>query len=174
MPRPSLPVRKTRRMPFARLHRCALPLVLTSLGLLMVPGARSQVQTSITTAKGRTTAPAVPHPPSWWTTNPLRLDSSGDLMVGRPHPTASPSRRPIIACDSRSRRLASSPAIASSMWSPPFVPGRAWWRLDGRRPTGLPFNGRACWFRQAPTAMAQAMARAPPPAPPMTTLRSTG
>ena len=28
-------------------------------------------------------APAVPHPLSWWTKNPLRLDASGDLMLGR-------------------------------------------------------------------------------------------
>ena len=36
----------------------------------------------VSTAKGITLDTPVPHPLSWWTNNPLRLDASGDLMIG--------------------------------------------------------------------------------------------
>jgi hypothetical protein len=39
-------------------------------------------QRQLETEKGETRDALVPHPLSWWTKNPLRLDTSGDLMLG--------------------------------------------------------------------------------------------
>jgi hypothetical protein len=44
----------------------------------------AQVQRIVSTAKGSTLDRPVPHPLSWWTQDPLRLDVSGDLMIGKP------------------------------------------------------------------------------------------
>jgi hypothetical protein len=41
-----------------------------------------QLQSKILTEKGETRTVPVSHPLEWWTRNPLRLDASGDLMVG--------------------------------------------------------------------------------------------
>lgn len=43
----------------------------------------AQVQRKVSTAKGDILDTPVPHPLSWWTRDPLRLDASGDLMIGR-------------------------------------------------------------------------------------------
>ena len=42
----------------------------------------AQLQRRVMTAKGSTVDTPVPHPLSWWTSDPLRLDASGDLMIG--------------------------------------------------------------------------------------------
>ncbi len=43
--------------------------------------SRAQVQRMLVTDKGETHDTPVPHPLTWWTHNPLRLDASGDLML---------------------------------------------------------------------------------------------
>jgi len=43
-----------------------------------------QLQSEILTEKGEMRTVPVSHPLEWWTRNPLRLDTSGDLMVGYP------------------------------------------------------------------------------------------
>lgn len=53
--------------------------------LIFVPAQLpAQVQRTISTAKGTSSDIPVPHPLSWWTRDPLRLDASGDLMIGKP------------------------------------------------------------------------------------------
>ena len=42
----------------------------------------AQVQTKIATAKGSSLETPVPHALTWWTHDPLRLDATGDLMIG--------------------------------------------------------------------------------------------
>ena len=42
----------------------------------------AQVQTKIATSKGDDVKTPVPHALIWWTRDPLRLDASGDLMIG--------------------------------------------------------------------------------------------
>lgn len=52
---------------------------------LCLPSYRAQAQTLQTeteTAKGESHEPAVAHPLSWWTQNRVRLNASGDLMIG--------------------------------------------------------------------------------------------
>jgi hypothetical protein len=44
----------------------------------------AQVQRKISTAKGDSLDAPAPHPLSWWTKDPLRLDASGDLLIGKP------------------------------------------------------------------------------------------
>ena len=42
----------------------------------------AQLQTKIATSKGDELKAPAPHALSWWTHDPLRLDASGDLMIG--------------------------------------------------------------------------------------------
>jgi hypothetical protein len=42
----------------------------------------AQVQTKVSTSKGSALESPVPHALAWWTHDPLRLDASGDLMIG--------------------------------------------------------------------------------------------
>jgi hypothetical protein len=65
-------------MPSARLIRLRVAVLLTIAPMLLSP----QVQRTVTTAKGSTHDTPLPHPLSWWTSDPLRLDASGDLMIG--------------------------------------------------------------------------------------------
>ena len=44
----------------------------------------AQVQRKVSTAKRDSLDTPVPHPLSWWTKDPLRLDASGDLLIGKP------------------------------------------------------------------------------------------
>jgi len=62
----------------AILHRFTTALLLTIAPALL----SAQVQRMVSTAKGITLDTPVPHPLSWWTRDPLRLDASGDLMIG--------------------------------------------------------------------------------------------
>lgn len=66
-------------MPAARLNRIAATVSLTIAATLLA----GQVQRKVMTAKGETVDIPVPHPLSWWTEDPLRLDASGDLMIGQ-------------------------------------------------------------------------------------------
>jgi len=65
-------------MPSASLIRFWVAALLTIAPALL----SAQVQRTVTTAKGSTVDTPVPHPLSWWTSDPLRLDASGDLMIG--------------------------------------------------------------------------------------------
>jgi len=61
-------------------------LVMTTLVTAAPALLCGQVQRQVTTAKGGTPDAPVPHPLSWWTRNPLRLDASGDLLLGKAAP----------------------------------------------------------------------------------------
>jgi hypothetical protein len=67
-------------VPSAILH-CLIAAVLLAIAPTLFS---AQVQRKVSTAKGNTLDTPVPHPLSWWTKDPLRLDTSGDLMIGRP------------------------------------------------------------------------------------------
>jgi hypothetical protein len=56
-----------------------------------------QLQRQLETEKGETWDALVPHPLSWWTKDPLRLDTSGDLMLG----FSAPDGKPLTARDYR-------------------------------------------------------------------------
>jgi hypothetical protein len=66
------------RVPPPILHRFTAALLLAIAPALL----SAQVQRTVSTAKGSTFDTPVPHPLSWWTNDPLRLDASGDLMIG--------------------------------------------------------------------------------------------
>jgi hypothetical protein len=68
------------QVPVTILHRLIAAALLTFAATLL----SAQVQRMVSTAKGSTLDAPVPHPLSWWTSNPLRLDASGDLMLGKP------------------------------------------------------------------------------------------
>ncbi|ADV81141.1 hypothetical protein [Terriglobus saanensis] len=61
-------------------------LVATVLLTVATAFLSGQVPRQVYTAKGGTPDTPVPHPLSWWTQNPLRLDASGDLMLSRTAP----------------------------------------------------------------------------------------
>lgn len=67
-------------MPSATLHRFTAVVLLTFAPALL----SAQVQRMVSTAKGSTLDRPVPHFLSWWTKDPLRLDATGDLMIGKP------------------------------------------------------------------------------------------
>jgi|GEM_PF-2620874 len=58
-------------------------LVATVFFAAMTAVLSGQVQRQVITAKGETSDALIPHPLSWWTRNPLRLDASGDLLIGK-------------------------------------------------------------------------------------------
>jgi hypothetical protein len=68
------------RVSSALLHRLAAAVL-----LIIAPTFLSaQMQRMVSTAKGSALDSPIPHPLSWWTKDPLRLDASGDLMIGKP------------------------------------------------------------------------------------------
>jgi hypothetical protein len=58
------------------------PLIATVLILAATPCFAGQVQRDLITEKGETHDAPVPHLLEWWTENPLRLDTSGLLLLG--------------------------------------------------------------------------------------------
>ncbi len=66
---------------------------------ILMPGllAAQHLQPRIETEKGGTRGALAAHPLRWWTSNPLRLDTSGDLMLG----FKAPDGLPITAKDYR-------------------------------------------------------------------------
>jgi hypothetical protein len=71
-------------------------LILTISSLVAVPFVfAQQLQRQLETEKGETWDALVPHPLSWWTNDPLRLDTSGDLMLG----FSAPDGKPLTAKD---------------------------------------------------------------------------
>lgn len=61
-------------------HFCVLALL--AVGLVDV--SSGQMQRQVSNEKGGSTDEAVGHPLAWWTDDPLRLDTTGDLMIGYP------------------------------------------------------------------------------------------
>jgi hypothetical protein len=73
-------------------------LILTISSLVAVPFVfAQQLQRQLETEKGETWDTLLPHPLSWWTQDPLRLDTSGDLMLG----FSAPDGKPLTAKDYR-------------------------------------------------------------------------
>lgn len=70
----------TYRVSSATVHRLKTAVLLSIVPMLL----SAQLQRKVETAKGETMDTPIPHPLSWWTRNPLRLDASGDLMIGIP------------------------------------------------------------------------------------------
>ena len=62
----------------------------TACAALLPFVAAQQPRYRIGTEKGEQYAPATSHPLSWWTDDPLRLDVSGDLMLGYKAPDGLP------------------------------------------------------------------------------------
>lgn len=57
--------------------------LLVTAWLAVTPALLSaQVQTNISNSKGTSSEIPSPHALSWWTQDPLRLDATGDLMIG--------------------------------------------------------------------------------------------
>ena len=65
------------RLPPGRRDRLIALILLAAAPLLC-----AQLQRRVSTAKGETADVPVPHPLSYWTDDPLRLDATGDLMLG--------------------------------------------------------------------------------------------
>lgn len=62
----------------------ALTFFATNLVFLSFPASAAPMQRHLVNEKGgRFDAPS-PHPLSWWTRDPLRLDATGDLMLDSP------------------------------------------------------------------------------------------
>jgi hypothetical protein len=73
------------------LSRAAVILLLAVIFAQAVTMAAAQtLKRQLITEKGSDNDDLIPHPLSWWTENPLRLDSSGDLMLGYNAPDGQP------------------------------------------------------------------------------------
>ena len=73
-------------------------LLLSISSLVAVPCiSAQQLKRQLETEKGETWDALVPHPLSWWTQDPLRLDTCGDLMLG----FSAPDGKPLTASDYR-------------------------------------------------------------------------
>jgi len=78
--------------------KARLCLFLVASGLVTATFVSAQqLQRQLETEKGETHDALVPHPLSWWTKDPLRLDTSGDLMLG----FNAPDGKPLTASDYR-------------------------------------------------------------------------